>query len=275
MTILYTFDYRRHKLEIVALPDDPAAALAGDIQAPGAGMIRIHSLQASAGRRASGARAWLSGVVEGGPIASVAAKLLLYNPAQGQAYGPILTQYLTASEYRQAAGVRIPRWETPLAVQVSLPMGLRLVSDGQNSSLARLAPVEPGAVGPRLALAAGGEYQPAGGGPARRARAIFGPDRRLQELLVYAPLGGGSQAPRAVQPAPGDRFTPYVRVFDLGEELRPAGFGRQAKGNTLTFGAAALRWYAAPARPGEYLVGLAVSDLDGGVQRAFVPATLG
>lgn len=282
MTILRTFSHHGKTLEIAAwtgepgidaVAEGPAGAASARIRAPGAGPITIHSLQAAAARRASGVRVALAGVVEGGPIASVAAELLLYDREQGLAFGPVHTQYLAASQYQPAAGGLIPVWKTPLAVQVSLPAGLRLISDGQRASLARLSPVKVGALGPRLALQAGGEYTPAAGEAARRGKAIFAPDRRLQDLLLFADQGL-AQTPRAAQPAPGDRFTPSLHVFEIGPDLRPRG-ERQALGNPLTFGASSLHWYAAPMMPGEYLVGLAVTDLDGGVQRGYAPVSLG
>jgi hypothetical protein len=276
MTILRTFTYRGKTLEISELAGEAGPdAVEGSslaIRAPGAGQITIHSLQAAAARRASSVRVALTGVVEGGPIASVRAELLLYDREQGLAYGPIHTQYLAASQYRPAAGGLIPVWKTPLRVQISLPAGLRLISDGSNGSLAGLAPVQMGAVGPRLALQASGEYASTAGGAARRAKALFSPDRRLHELLVYAGQGW-AQTPRAVQPEAGDRFTPSVGVFEIGPDFRPVG-ERQALGNGLTCGTAALYWYAAPMMPGDYLAGLAVTDLDGGVQRRFTPVNL-
>jgi hypothetical protein len=284
MTILGVFNHHGKTLEIAEIPEGFAPGvdqrLSDDVRAPGAGQIAVHSMQAEAARRASGVRVALSGVVEGGPIASVAAELFLWDPEQGRAFGPVHTQYLAASKYRQAASKLIPVWSTPLAVQVSLPVGLRLITDGKSASLARLAPVQAGMVGPRLALQAGGEYTPAGGGTARRARAVFDPGRRLQELLVFVSQGL-AQMPRAIQPAPGDRFRPWVGVFQVGEDTRRAPLENQpageceAMGNELTFGPAALRWYAAPMLPGKYLAGLAVTDLDGGVQRAFAPVSLG
>jgi len=309
MTIIRTYYFRGHRFEIFELPGDGATAATGlsaGIHAPGAGQITIHSLQAALGRRASGVRLAISGVVEGGPIASVTVELLLYDVAQKQAYGPVHTRNLDASSYREMAGVRLPVWKTPLKVQASLAVGLRLLSDGKHSSLARLTHVQPGATGPHLALQADGEYiagrdynqalQAQAARPdynlallrGRRARAIFGPDRRLKELRVYTQVGA-AQTPRAVQPTPGDRFVPYVRVFELGRDgsetvpdqagsqpqIYPEGPGREAAGNALVFGAAGLHWYSAPMMPGEYLAGLAVTDLDGQVQRAFTAASLG
>lgn len=282
MTILCTFTFRGRTLEISELPVNTGAVSvwpgagqgsSAGIWAPGAAQVSIHTLQAVARRSASGVRVALSGMVEGGPIAGIAAELLLYHEEQGRAYGPVHTQYLAASAYREAAGKRIPVWETPLAVRASLPAGLRLISDGNNSSLARLAPVQLGAVGPRLETQTSGEYAPTGGEAIRRAKAVFGPDRRLKALLVYAPQGP-AQTPRDTQPGPGDRFTPTMRVFEIRPDFR-AGPERQAMGNDLSLGTQALHWYAAPMMPGEYLVGLAVTDLDGGVQRAFTPLRLG
>lgn len=279
MTILRTFNYRGKKLEISACPEqagDPSLgaqrAEAFGLRAPGSGQISIHSLQAAARRGASGVKVILKGIVEGGPIAHVAAELLLYDREQGLAYGPVHTQYLAASQYRPAAGGLIPVWKTPLRVQVELPAGLRLVSDGANASLARLAPQQAGALGSRLVLQTDGEYTPAGEQAPRRAQTVFGSDRRLKDLIVYV-RQGAAQMPRAHQPAPGDRFTPHVRVFKMNADFRPESES-PAQGNGLSFGSAALHWYAAPMMPGDYLVGLAVIDLDGGVQRAYAPVSL-
>jgi hypothetical protein len=276
MTIIRTFTHRGKTLEIADLPTGGEPDRGGEspagLRAPGAGQIAIHSLQAAAARRGSGVRVALEGVVEGRLIAGVAAELLLYDPERGLAYGPVHTQNLAASKYRPADAGLIPVWKSPLVVRVSLPAGLRLISDGPNASLARLAPVQPGAVGSRLVLQAAGEYAPLDGGPARRAKAVFGPDRRLKELLVYAGQGL-AQAPHETRPEPGDRFRPQLGVFEIGQD-HCSGDERQALGTELTFAQTWLHWYAAPMMPGEYLVGLAVTDLDGGVQRAFVPLSL-
>ena len=75
-------------------------------------------------------------------------------------------------------------------------------------------------------------------------------------------------------PKAGDQFTPLVQIL-----TPPAGSGdwdvATALSTTLTFRDRLLSVVTGPPMLGEYLAGLLIQDLDGGLTRGYVPLTIG
>jgi len=265
VAVVQTYEYNGMALQLTAYESEPPwAARAPDVRAPGAGRFKIEQLVLSA----EGEELTLTAEVNGRNIAYIYAEMLLKDTDFDRFYGPVARHHVWADRNKETRGISRPDWDDPVEVAVALRPHLRLLTNGVESGFCFSVPEGYGDPDHQL----GGLYTPAGGAAPLRALLTFDNSGEMKRLLAY-----GRQARRsglhALTPKAGDEFTPLVQM------LTPPAQGGDwdmatALSTPLTFHDRSLSVVTGPPMPGEYLAGLLIQDLDGGLTREYVPLTI-
>lgn len=231
---------------------------------PGTGRFAIERVEVSR----EGDLVTVGGRIAGRGVAYVYADLLLKDPASERYYGPVARERVAASRFKETRGSIRPVWDDPLEIAAAVTAGLRVLTDRIDHAFCFSTPGAYGDPTRRLE----GLYTPSGGGRQSRAVISLGASGEVVKILARRERGGRF-LPRPLFPRPGDRFAPFVTV------LAPSGEGGEwsvatALSDEVTFSDTGLHVDVEPLMPGEYLAGLVVQDLDGGIVREYAPLTV-
>jgi len=231
---------------------------------PGAGRFEIGEIDVSLDAAGLTVRTRVSGK----NIAYIYAEVLLKDVDLGRYCGPVVREHVQAAHHRETRGVGRPVWGDPVESAATVQPGLRVLTDGVDSSFCFTVPEGYGSLHRRLPCL----YRRARSGVPLRAALTFDPAGGLVGAVAYQERRGRF-LPRAFVPGPGDQVSPFVEVLmpaaaEKGEEGGewPA---ETALSTTLTFGDEPLRVVTEPLGPGDYIAGVVVQDLDGGFTRRY------
>ncbi|HNT74642.1 MAG TPA: hypothetical protein PKH77_06460 [Anaerolineae bacterium] len=270
MTISHKFTYNNRSFTL-HIPAPPERLAPRDLSAPGAGAIAIEQLRLSPAALSPDQDVTLTAVVRGAAIAHIFVEVLLDDAEQGYAYGPVYRAYLRAANQEELGGVLRPIWPETVAVAVMLRPTLRVLSDGVASAFAFATPeayAAPEATTYRLS----GRFSSAGSDISRSAHLCFDHAGQMTGMIGMGSLG--SAGARALNPQPGDTFTPEGQVLLPPQQPGDAWGEGVCQMTPLTFPETPFRWETCPLPPHTYLAGLVVADLDGGLTRQYAPFTL-
>ena len=207
--------------------------------------------------------------VDGRGFAYIFAEMLLKDPGAERYFGPMIREHVRADRNREIGGLLLPDWDDPVDVTAKLHPSLRLLNDGVDSAFCCSVPEGYG--DPDLRLS--GIYTPFQGTGPLQASITIDSAGDLRRVVAYKEQRGHS-TPRALTPRAGDRFSPFVRVYT--HSARSGDWDvATALSAPLTLSDHRLRMVVGEPMPGEYLVGLVVEDLDGGVTRRYAPHVIG
>lgn len=274
MEISRIFEYNGKVLQLATYEPEPSAtppAMVSSVSAPGAGKFEIGTINLSApsAKIAAGETLMLTAQVNGKNIAYIYSEVLFHDTSLNQLYGPVAREYIQADRNKESRGVSHPDWEDTINVAVRLSPGLRLLTDGVDSAFGFLLPAGYGNSEYRL----DGLYTPADGAAQRRARITFDGAGETTDVLAYKEQGGRA-TPHALTLKQDDQFTPFVQILTSSTDENPAWQVTKGLSTPLTFRGQPLRWVEEPLMPGDYLIGLLVQDLDGGLTRKYAPLTV-
>ncbi len=257
MTIAKTFEHKGRALQLASYdaPDRAAPKKSSSLRAPGAGKFQIEQVAFSEDFT-------LTAQISGKNIAYLFAEILMKD--ESGFYGPVLRQFIPADVDKETSGVKRPDWSDTINISLSLRPQLTLLTDGVASAFAFCLPKGYQTSGCRL----NGQYTSAES--QTRARLTFDDSGNITEIIAFK--GQGINTPHALTPKSGDTFAPFVQVY---KEEDGAWKTETALSTALTFGEQPFRLETEDPIPGEYLAGLLVQDLDGGLTRKYVPFTIG
>jgi hypothetical protein len=178
-------------------------------------------------------------------------------------FGPLTREHIRAGRDRETGDLLRPDWDDPVDVSARFRPNLRLLTDGVDSAFCCSIPEGYGDPDQRLL----GLYTPIHGTGPLRASLTIDRDGDVRRMVAYKDQRGHSM-PRALTPGSGDRFDPFVQVHTLSAEGGDWEVAT-ALSTPLTLSDKHLRVVARAPMPGEYLVGLVVKDLDGGLTRRY------
>lgn len=253
MTILKTFEHKGRSLKLTAY-DAPAkpAKKPSARRAPGAGDFEITQL--------AFADNTLTAQISGKHIAYLFVEILMKDG--GKFYGPVLREYIPADSDKETGGILRPDWGDPISLSIPLRPSLTLLTDGVDSAFAFCIPegyrVSGCLLDGRLTTSES-QFQ---------ARIVFNGAGGVKEVLAFKQRQQMRSMPRPVTPKPGDIFAPFVQIL-RGED--DDWKTETALSTTLTFGSQPFRLEKESLMPGEYLAGVLVQDLDGGLTRKYAP----
>jgi len=261
MILLKTFDHKGRALKLSAY-DAPqkTAKKPSSHRAPGAGQFEISQLTL--------AENTLTAQISGKNIAYVFVEILMKDGEKF--YGPVLREYIPADSDNETGGIKHPDWDETISLSIPLRPSLTLLTDGVDSAFAFCVPTGYGDSSCRL----DGQYTSAAEGKQSRARITFDSDGSIKEILAYKEQRMKRFAtPHALTPKPGDTFAPFVQVFieEDGKSLRET---ETVLSTPLTFGEQPFHLEKESPISGEYLAGILVQDLDGGLTRKYVPMSI-
>ncbi len=261
MTLLKTFDYKGKALKLIVYdverPKRPARKTTVR-RAPGAGKFEIAQLEISGADEELTFKAEISGK----NIAYLFVEVLMKDGEKF--YGPVLREYIPATQDKEIGGVKHPEWSDPISLSIPLRPRLTLLADGVDSAFAFVFPLDYGISGCRL------EGQYTNSETQTRAQITFNSEGKVTKMLAFKKRGFTS-TPRALVPEPGDIFAPFVQVLT---EEDGAWTSETVLSTPLTFGNQPFRLEKESLLPGEYLVGILVQDLDGGFTRKYTSLTI-
>jgi hypothetical protein len=260
MPIAKTFEHKGRALQLASYdaPDRAAPKKSSSLHVPGAGKFQIEQVSFSEDFT-------LTAQISGKNIAYLFAEILMKD--ESGFYGPVLRQYIPADADKETSGVKRPDWSDTINISLSLRPRLTLLTDGVASAFAFCLPEGYRASGCRL----NGQYTSAES--QTRARLTFDDSGNITEIIAFKGQGMKS-TPHALTPKSGDTFAPFVQVYkeEDGASLRET---ETALSTALTFGEQPFRLETEDPIHGEYLAGILVQDLDGGLTRKYVPFTMG
>ncbi|MHC1783363.1 MAG: hypothetical protein AB9891_11530 [Anaerolineaceae bacterium] len=272
MEIFRTFEYNGKMLQLSKVEPEPGSqspSVLPVVNAPGAGNIEIGAITLSAEKIAPGEALTLSAQVKGRQIAFVFTEILLHDPALGQAYGPVMRDYTQAEQNKEIGGVLHPKWEEDFHLTLTITPSLHLVTDGIDSAFGFLIPAAYGLAECWL----DGLYTSLDEATRRRVRITFDGAGKTKSLVAFQESGGRS-APHALTLSQGDQFSPFVQVLHSPVDENHAWQEVQGFSTPLTYRGQPLRWVKEPPLPGDYLVGLLIQDMDGGLTRKYAPLAI-
>ena len=264
MEVFQTFEYNGKVLQLIKYePESSRSSKASSQRAPGAGKFEIGQINLSD-------EFTLTAQVSGENIAYIYTEILLKDKGLNQFYGPVAREYVQADHDKETDGVSHPDWDNTIDLAVTLRPSQRLLTDGIDSAFAFAIPKGYDNLGYHL----DGLYTSANGDTSRRARIIFNSNGETKEIFAFKEQGRRS-APHALTPKQGDQFAPFVQIFAPPDDENGKWDVTTALSTPLTFREQSLRMITEAPMPAEYLVGILVQDLDGGLTRKYIPHTIG
>ncbi len=266
MEIFQTFAHNGKILQLATYESATASRPAQTVsmRPPGAGDFEIGPLSLSADKIGAGEELTLTAQVSGENIAFIYTEILLRDPHREQFYGPVAQEYVQAQRSKEIGGVSHPDWDAAISVSVRLSPSLRLLTDGVDFAFGFLSPADYGSFDTWL----DGIYTAADGETQRRARLSFDSAGAITQAVAYKGRSG-SAAPHALTFKSGDQFTPFVQILTPPTAENPAWQVTTALSTPLSFRGQPFCWVKETLIPGDYLVGLLVQDMDGGLTRQY------
>jgi hypothetical protein len=168
--------------------------------------------------------------------------------------------FVASEETAELNGVYYPAWtEDDLADFIfEWEPTIYALNDGETEAFALMEPAVYGADETMAEYDVWGTFTAADSGAQRAAIMKFDGNLEYKSLLTFTNLDG-TGAPRAYAPRAGDQFTILEQRYELDED----GEWVEAyyDGDTLTFSGKPFTVQAYEGYPGEYLVGITVSDV--------------
>jgi len=266
MKLLQAFEYQGTVLRLFTYDSGSSKpATPSSRHASGGGRFEIEPV----GLSAVGNELTLSTRVTGKSFAYIFVEMLLKDPGADRFFGPMTREHIRADRNREIGGLPRPDWDDPVDITVRLRPSLRLLTDGVDSAFCCSVPEGYGDPGHRLS----GLYTPVRGAGPLQASITIDSAGDLRRVVAFRERDGHS-LPRALTPASGDRFSPFVQVHALSSEGWDWNIAT-ALSTPLTISNNRLRMVVCSPLPGEYLSGLAVEDLDGKLTRRYVRHVIG
>jgi hypothetical protein len=257
MEIFQTFEHNGRVLQLATYEpaSSPKPQKATSIRTPGAGKFEIAQINLSDDFT-------LTAHVTGKNISYIFTEILLKDKSADQFYGPVTREYIQADQNKETGGISRPDWDDSISLSVKLRPSLTLLTNGVDSAFAFATPEGYGVSGCRL----DGQYTSAES--QTRARITFNDDGSIKEILTVKEKGTKS-TPHALTPKTGDTFAPFVQVLTAEDDGKWQV--TSALSTPLTFGEQPFKLQTESPLPGEYLAGIVVQDLDGGLTRKYIP----
>ena len=257
MTIAKTFEHKGRVIQLASYtaPDRAAPKKSSSTRAPGAGKFQIEQVAFSEDHL-------LTAQISGKNIAYLFAEILM--KGDNGFYGPVQRQYISADANKETGGIKRPDWSETINISLTLRPRLTLLTDGTASAFAFCLPEGYQISGCRL----NGQYTSAES--QTRARITFDENGSINEILAFKEQGIKS-TPHALTPKAGDTFAPFVQIYT---EEDGAWKTETALSTALTFGQQPFHLETEDPIPGDYLAGILVQDMDGGLTRKYVPFTI-
>lgn len=240
--------------ELVVPPAD------APVVAPGAAEFSDSDLTVSSDVAAPGRPITLSADVSGDNVGYIYLFAGFYDAASNS-INVIDTDYIDSGDTREVSGVYYPEWgEGAFTLEFEWEPIVFELTDGVNSTLALLQPLEYGFSPEETVYGVDGLYTFASGEQYwGQLQMVNGYQLRVILWTEDDAVGGV----REVVPQPGDQFTVLERWLDLDDEGNIIEENNEY-GGTLAFGQYPITWTVVDAPIGEYTVGYVVEDLDGG-----------
>jgi len=272
MEVFQSFDYNGKVLQLAIAEAESVDKLSKSPsnKAPGAGKFEIGPINLSTQKIAAGEGFTLTAQITGKNIAYIYSEVLFHDKELNQFYGPVAREYIQADRNKESSGVSHPLWDDEINLTVRLNPSLRLLTDGADSAFGFLVPAGYGSTEYHL----DGLYISANGVAKQRARITFDNAGKTIAVMVYKEQGR-RVVPHALTFKNDDKFIPSVQI--LTEPTHETQSWQITKGfsTPLTFQNQPLYWVEESLlMPGDYLVGLLVQDLDGGLTRKYAPLTV-
>ena len=244
---------------------------ASAVRAPGAGQIQISTVTTSSKTAAPGSPVTLSAKISGDNVGYIHL-LVGYYDRQANSILIADTDYLESSDTRQVNGIYYPDWgQGDFTLKFTWEPIVFAINDGTNTVTALFQPHSYGETFEQATYSVDGIYTYSDSGEQRSARLYFS-NGELTQVVSFSG-GDSSGAPREITPNPGDQFTVLETWLDLDQSGNVSKTATQ-DGGTLTFGDQPFLWEELDAAAGDYIVGFAVSDLDGNTSQAFTNITV-
>jgi hypothetical protein len=258
MDIFQTFKHNGKTLQLITYEHESPKPTKS-IRAPGAGKFEISEINLSDDFT-------LTAQVAGKNIAFIYTEILLKDKSLNQFYGPVAREHIHADRDQETGGISRPDWGDSISLAVTLRPSLHLLTDGIDSAFAFATPEDYLNPDHRL----DGLYTPADGDSPRRVRIKFDSNGKTKEMVAFKEQGRRS-TPHALTHKQGDQFAPFVQILTPPADEDGKWNVTTALSNPLTFGEQSLCMVAESPIPAEYLFGLVIQDLDGGLTRKYVP----
>lgn len=271
MAIFQTFEYNGRFLQLATYEPEASqkTVRVPSVQAAGAGKFEIGQIELSTDKISAGEAFTLTAQVKGKNIAYVYYEILFKDKDLNQFYGPVVREHIQADLDKATDGVSRPAWDETINLSLSLSPSLRLLTDGVDSAFGFLIPDGYG----QPAYWIDGLYTSADKATSRRARIKFDGTGTITDIVAYKQRGRTAM-PHALTLELDDQFTPFVQVLNPPTDENPTWHMTTVLSTPLTFHGQPLCWIEEPLMPGDYLVGLLVQDLDGGLTRKYSPLTI-
>jgi hypothetical protein len=263
MESIRTFEHNGKVLQLALYTpkSPPQPNLRSHRRKPGAGKFRIEALQLSSTELSAGEEIALSAQIKGKNLAYIFTELLFHDKSARQAYGPLRREYVPSAENNETGGVLRPIWNESIEISIQFKPTLPLLTDGANFAFGFHAPEAYG----RAERWLEGLYN-----ESTRARLTFTEGGELKSVVAFTESLGRA-LPHELTFKPGDHFAPFVQIYTPAWKNWDTTL---ALSNMLTFGESSLRYRTESPIPGEYLLGLLVQDLDGGLVRKYAALTI-
>jgi hypothetical protein len=272
MDILRTFEVNGRILKIVSTEPETAAApsvLETRVIAPGTRKFEIGPLKLSAEKIAPGESLSLSAPINGENIAFIYTEILFRDKDLNQYYGPVSQEYVLSRKNEQVQGVIYPVWDTDINLSYTITPTLRVLTDGVVSAFAFTRPVNYGQGGYLL----DGIFVREDAIHPRHATLKFDDAGKITSALVFKEKGERS-IPNALTFKAGDQFTPFVQILTRPSVETPVWQAARGISTALTWRQTPFHCVNETLIMGDYLLGLAVQDLDGELTRQYAPFKL-
>jgi len=271
MEVFQTFDYKGKVLQLATAEAESVDKLAKSPsnKAPGIGKFEIGSINLSAKKIVAGEEFTLTAQIKGKNIAYIYSEILFHDKDLHQFYGPVAREYIQADRNKESSGVSHPLWDDEINLTVRLNPSLRLLTDGADSAFGFLVPAGYGSSESHL----DGLYIPVDGVAKHRAQITF--DNAGKTIAVTAYKEQGRRVtPHALTFKKGGKFIPSIQILTGPAHETQNWQITKGFSTSLTFQNQPLCWIEESLMPGDYLVGLLVQDLDGGLTRKYAPLTV-
>ncbi|MFO7634971.1 MAG: clostripain-related cysteine peptidase, partial [Caldilinea sp.] len=231
-----------------------------DLSAPGIDTeLSIAPIEVSSDEIAANETVLLATQITGDNIGYIYIEVSRYDE-ESDAYIIEDMDFVAAEETAELGGIYFPAWTADDLEDFIFEWEPTIysLSDGETEAFALFEPVIYGASDEDGEYEVRGVYTFADSGQERYALMKFNGALKYTSLLTFTGAGG-TGAPRAITPRKGDSFTILQQWYELDEDGE--WVVNEYPGETLTFGGKPFTVTAYESYPGEYSLGIIVTDL--------------
>lgn len=228
--------------------------------------------------------------------------------------GQVITtglEFIASEDEQFVDGVLTPSWpDGNIPVSLDWKPFVYEVRDDEKRVVALLVPENYGSVEKDSIYHLIGVYQPEGSDTQYNAHLRFNGEGEMIDVLTFGVVGTDRPSPYRIDPQIGDAFTILHQVFNFDDELTQTmemqfagsqvpqsllqlwasamqqnqdntflafgpGIFENVEGSELVFGEEGIRWEKVEDYSGEFVVGVAVEDLDGNTFLGYFPLQIG